>query len=304
MFLNRKNSAKAFLGLGAILVSFVMGAPARGDDSVADPSQVPALDMAHVPAPAPGFEQQWSSWCRRTDLMLKTARRSAEAALQYGDYTSASRLLREGLVKANQSGSYFRQQGPITARAVYRGVVLADAIQSASANELNGVRTLTYFLFSYYDFVFEAIRDLDLPLYLPYRSCGLCDRVNATVFERQFLNYARRQVELVLSTLAEDTGRWSEPVYPIGAPTAFLKALEISAGYAAQDIRESLWSSRHACAADQLMHLSQDLAAYNGGAGGGYYDEVDAVNRSYREASRLLDELNEHGCGYSRRSRW
>ena len=72
---------------------------------------------------------------------------------------------------------------------------------------------------------------------------------------------------------------------------AFLKALEISSMNAAQDLQESLWGSRYACVIGSLMTVSQKLAQFNSHLPSGYYDVVDAVNRSYIEARQALHAM-------------
>jgi len=264
-------------------------------------NSAPAL-AAEAPLSDQAVESM-SAWCDNTRELLMRARRDAESSLYRWDYAAAETRLRQGLADADAAGRRFRNGGPLTARAISRGIQLSSELATATAQSPQGPRTRVYFLFNYYDFLVDTVENLDLPLYLPYRRCGMCDRVNATLFEERFVNYARSQLALVLDTLAEASGGYgSAPVVPVGSPEGFLKALEFSAANAASDLRESLWSARYSCAASQLLAVSRELSRFNAGKASQYYDEVDAVNRSYFEVDSTLQAMDQMDCGS--RHRW
>lgn len=246
--------------------------------------------------------ENMSAWCDNTRELLLRARRDAEISLYRWDYAAAESRLRQGLVDADAAGRRFRNGGPLTVRAISRGIQLSAELAAATAQSSHGPRTRVYFLFNYYDFLVDTVENLDLPLYLPYRHCGLCNRVNATLFEQRFVYYARSQLSLVLNTLAEaSSGFASAPIVPVGSPEGFLKALELSAANTASDLRESLWSARYSCAASQLVSVSRELSRFNAGQVSQYYDEVDAVNRSYFDVDSTLHAMDDMDCGSRRR---
>ena len=268
---------------------------------------VSTLPAAAAAADAPLSDQAvetMSAWCNNTREQLLRARRDAEYSLYRGDYGAAEARLRQGLVDADAAGRRFRNGGPLTARALARGIRLSDALASSTAQSPQGPRTRVYFLFNYYDFLVDTVENLDLPLYLPFRHCGMCDRVNASLFEERFVSYAKSQLSLVLDTLAETTGGYGDttPVVPVGSPEGFLKALEISAANAASDLQESLWSARYSCAVSKLFTVSHELSRFNAGQASAYYDEVDAVNRSYVDVDSTLRSMDRMDCGA--RHRW
>ena len=88
----------------------------------------------------------------------------------------------------------------------------------------------------------------------------------------------------------------------MGAPVVFLNALETMTAYAANDLSSSLWAVRYSCAINRLAMLSTRLHQFNAkgtapGSVGGYLNEAEAVNRSYYEASYILNHLQVgFGC--------
>jgi len=233
-----------------------------------------------------------SRWCTDALRTLDLARRDADVAYYRGDLMTAKGHLMNGLERS-QAGNNFRNAGPLTARAIARGIVLAREIDAATQAELNGARTTVYFLFRYYDFVAIVADRLDYPFYIPFTNCRGCRLAEEAIFEHRFLDYTKEQVQLVMDSLTESTGDLRRgAVFPIGAPEAFLHALELSSTYASQDLRESLWASRYACQIDSLNQLASRLAS------GAYLDEVDAVNSAYLMARDILEEIQPgKGCG-------
>ena len=235
-----------------------------------------------------------SAWCNNALRVLDQARMRARMAYAYGDYAVTKQHLVTGLTQAGSNSSQFRSTGPITARAIQRGITLATAIDSASAGDPSGARTVVYFLFKYYDFIARVARDLDLPFYIPYQNCGMCGDFNETLFEQKFTEFAKEQLSNVLYTLAENTGY---RVTPIGVPRAFLTALAMTAGATAQDLRSSLWSRRYACEIIQLEQLCARINAYLSGSRFEYPSEFEAVNAAFREAEWIVQRIGTVGAG-------
>lgn len=245
-----------------------------------------------------------SQWCNDVLRILGDAKERASQALAMGDYERAKSALMQGLYRARPSESF--GQRPLTSRAIARGIELAQSIQRAVQGEPSEARTNTHFLFRYYDFLFDTAQGLDLPLYLPYfRTRGGCHScgIDADDIESRFVQYAGEQIRVILTSLAETQGG---PVFPLGSPKAFLKALELTTKYAALDLRESLWGTHYACAIRDLEEMSYRLNRFNLGDHSTYRNEFEAVNTSYFEVRRSLDEMNPYrGCEYrsSRRDR-
>jgi hypothetical protein len=264
-----------------------------------------------VPAPAEVFAQQpprdrrgdtyrdpLADWCRDTLLRLREARRYARDASSRGDAESARLQLVRGMTSALGSGA---DDGLLTRRALRRGIEIARAIEREAAQARTSARTAAYFLFAYYDFLEEVIETLDLPYSIHDRDCDRCrDEDFDLNYEQAFVDYARRQVEVVLQTLVDD--RRAGGLTPIGTPSAYFAALEVSAEGAAHDLRDSLWASRYACQIRGLEGLAARLGAHLRG-GGPYRNDVQALRWSHAEASDLVAELDNGSNCRSRRGR-
>lgn len=235
-------------------------------------------------------------WCQDSVRILREARERASQALSMGDYHHAKRQLIRGLEAANRGSNLNRTQGPLTGRATYRGVQLAHELERALQGSRAKDSTIVHFLFGYYEFVFYVAEQLDIPYYIPYRRCGTaCDARDDEQYDRALQLFAKEQVNVVLTTLADPGNR---NIYPKGDPTGYLVALEASLGYAACDLRETLRAARFSCSILALESLQGRLAEFNRNPSSSVYrSEPEAVTSSYYEAADILTELNaEQGC--------
>ncbi|MGK5082554.1 hypothetical protein WDW37_04545 [Bdellovibrionota bacterium FG-1] len=266
--------------------------PAPPPYGESDPGSDPGSMM-----PMPIFQNDPSYlWCGNVLAVLQEARDQADMALSMGNAQSAQQILMSGLRQAAAPG--FQIQ-PLTARAIARGPQLASAVTAVVAGAPNGLQTATHFLLGYYDFIIHVANDLDLSYYIPYQYCHRrhCGdyAVDEGAFEERFVEYAKAQVQLVLDNLAESYGY---QVFPIGNPRAYLKALELTTGYAVNDLQQSLWSARYACGIQSLARLRQRLASFNAGSPIPYQgNPVIAVSSSYQETQDILGSINVgYGC--------
>jgi len=231
-------------------------------------------------------------WCHDVIGILEEAKRMSIPQFQRGDFSQASETLVNGLRRALGEDRH-SHNGLLTDRALRRGIWLAQAIQQAAEGNANGARTIYYFLGKYFDFVEATIENLDVPYYYPYHRCHSCypnERLGE--FETHYLQYINNQVAVVLDTLAEETRNYySSYVVPVGSADVFLKALSLSASFAADDLLESPFSARYACSIARLREIHDRIE------NGTFGDAIDAVNGSYVEARRALEQL-EPRCGY------
>lgn len=290
----------------AVFVSTVLSTSANAG-SRKTPQRMKALSQAAQPEGAHSSTERkpWGdvlSWCNQAIQILENASVQARPWLFRGQYLKAKSILIQGLVAANQAGFNNPQNSPVTARAIERGVTLASKIDAAVGDNELGVKTTAYFLSRYYSFVLRTAREFDLPIYIPYYGgCGSC-AIDEYVFEQRMIQFAREQVELVIDTLSEQQGGI---VYPLGNPKAFLIALQVSAGAAAQDLRFSLWGARYACVISQLEWVSSQLADYLRGAGLAYANDIDAVNLSALQARQAIDSISVgYGCMQRGQGTW
>ncbi|MEK6707084.1 MAG: hypothetical protein AABZ06_15005 [Bdellovibrionota bacterium] len=248
--------------------------------------------------PSPSMHQgdRIASWCNQVLARLRQARNEAIQARNLGYMSDAVTRLVNGLTDANNMDQAFKN-GPLTSRALSRGVFMANTVATAIQGEHNADMTMLRLLFRYYSFIEHVTSDLDLPLFIPYYSCGYCSErgpANNNLFEQRFLRYAREQVEMVLEALAQEIRQPGlPPVVPAGAPAAFLTAVSLSSASAAMDLRESVQSARFACVIQGLETLSNRIS------NSGYYNDVQAVNDAFFEARHWVSQLNVQGCGSS-----
>lgn len=244
-------------------------------------------------------------WCQDSLAALQIAREQAMVALSKLHYRAARDILAQGLRNAQSDGYAGAPNGPLTARAIKRGIRISEAVNSAVEGAPNGLKTSVHFMLSYYAFVEKVAREVDFPAYIPYYHHGRCEdcgAVDPETFENLFVQYARDELSQVLEHLASEDG---DHVFPLGNAAGFLKALELTASFAAWDLRSSLWAARYACAIERLSGLSARLQSYNAGATAFFNSDYEAVNSAYREAQDLVSRIEpSFGCNGGYRDGW
>lgn len=258
--------AFTFLGMTVATVNVASGHP-------------PAFVTSRSPCDSCDSTEQW---CDSTLARLRDAKVSALRFASFGDFARAENILINGLLQVTPSPAYLRTPGVLSARAIRRGLQIVAQLPPDP-------RVTTHFLVRYYDFISDTAQRLDLAIYLPYLREGR----QADDFEARFVEYAQEQLRVVLYTLAGVDGH---RVYPAGTPATFLRATAMAAGFAARDLRESLWSLRYACVVRDLEALEGRLVQFNGGDASYYRDSFDAVNASYYEAKVLADRMRGDYC--------
>ena len=244
----------------------------------------PPLHPPYTPPPGPPI---FSSWCRDRLMALNQAEYEARALYSRSRFDDALLALENGLHRAKDQVQQ-EYTGALTVNAILRGDAILEELKKTTAPGPKQSRTLAYFLFEYFGFIRQVANELDNTYYVPYRGgYGQCQ--DPIEFEYKFIEFAKRQVELVLNDLALSDRR-TGAVYPIGLPESFLKALEMTASYLAYDLNNSLFATRYACDIDQLNYLSNRLHVYNT-TKQGYIDDFDAVNASASQAAYLVGQI-------------
>lgn len=221
-------------------------------------------------------------WCRDRLQELSFAESNAVVLLNTGRYTDALATLEAGLTQAALQVQT-SHQGAMTVSAVLRGVELTKEMKAASTGQINATRSLVFFLLKYYQFIRDVANNLDRLYYSPM-PCGYCNSTGNYDFEQRYMQYSRKQLSLVIDQLTQTVYQAGQRViYPVGNVTAYLKALELSTGYASSDILYSVFASRYACAAEALGSVSYNLTLYLAGQGG-YIDEFWAVQMATQQA--------------------
>lgn len=224
-----------------------------------------------------------AEWCSRVATMLRREKRNAEFAVRNGELAVAEQIVIDALVTAAESMEFDPDLGaPLTKTYIDRGLMISQALDETLRFHRQALMTKLNFLFSYVDFVVKVDSELDRPFYINYRfghsSCW--DRCRLSLsdtcysecqpafsfkgFQRRYLEFARRQLDMVVSVFTEAVYTPEYTGYrPLGAPEAFLKAAELEAGYVADDISENLYAYAQACAVRRLEEVEATLQMYN-----------------------------------------
>lgn len=236
-------------------------------------------------------------WCDNVLRELAHTRRNADDAMAHGDYAQAQYLLSQGLSAAATAPiNPYAHNGPITSRAIQNVLAVSNAVIQASQGATNSLRTNVYFLYRAYDFISNVAYNLDVTYYIPYRHRCRDEEFDMREYEDHYLAYVQEEVQMVLDTLAQASG--GDFVTPIGAPRAFLAALSVATLSASNDLRQSIFATYYACTIEHLADLSSTLASYLQ-SGQNYYNEPDAFQRSYHEASHLVARITYRAsCEY------
>lgn len=242
-----------------------------------------------------------TAWCNDILRKLRSAMRDsvrARSRLQTADAVAA---LMAGLENAAASDVGWKT-GPLTVRAVNRGIEIARKVSTAILGAKNHDMTMLHFLDAYYDFIQNVANHVDLPYFVPYLECGRCDGrnlVNNAVFEQRFFEYAVSQVELIINTM---TRKYYEPTLPppfdastppvvtAGPAGAFLTSLAYMASETALDLRETAGANSYACPILALEDLSAKIS------GGNYFNEIEATVTAYVDARDAVSALKSRAC--------
>ena len=182
-------------------------------------------------------------WCNNIVEQLERSLNFAQMQESRGQFQEAASTLVNGLAQANSSVS--ARKGPMTARAIARGLQLSSVIRNSMGGQPNAVRSVVLFVSQYYQFIIDVATQLDIPYYIPYNGCRQCGGQGSIQdFEQNFITFAKREVQIVLDTLVVSSGYG---VVPVGSTSAFVNVLAHSAQYAANDLRESPFVAQYAC---------------------------------------------------------
>lgn len=243
-----------------------------------------------------GFDQESredfgsiSSYCRDRLKVLTNAKRHAALEAQRGNYVDSAKILKAALLTAHSQLNH-RYSSALTSKAIKRGVILLANLEAAQETRQKA-RTINHFLFSYFDFIEEVSNRLDIPFYQP--GNGGFSRIFAsnTQFERLFVNFAHKQVQMVLETMTTTDSEGL--IYPIGSTNMLLTALKITTQAMADDLSESIFAAKFACQIDSLEIVSYNIDKYLT-AGDFYSDDATAVQEFVSDTQRALG--GDRGC--------
>ncbi|MGK5082549.1 hypothetical protein WDW37_04520 [Bdellovibrionota bacterium FG-1] len=246
-----------------------------------------------------------SQWCRGSQVILDQAR--DEAAMQdlLQDSAGAVSLLMQGLEQALRAQliNPVEPKDSLTRQAIERGLRLGRALRAqadAQGDNLEGVKS---FLLSYYSFVKYVSNEIDLPIFIPFHGCRArteagCNQFDEGAYERRFVEYARRQIQLYSDNFVLNApASGGVETFPVHNGAQALKVLEFITQWAAEDLSQSLRSARYACAITDLMQINGKLAAFNGGNHAVYGGDVRyALNLASDKVNEVL-ALISNGCG-------
>ncbi|MBY0414051.1 MAG: hypothetical protein K2Q18_07790 [Bdellovibrionales bacterium] len=231
------------------------------------------------------LDQGVASFCRDRLAVMRTAYRRAQIESSRGNAQLSAEILLNGLKQAAlQIGP--RYSNTLTAKAITRGVRLVAALQ-ASTNDRQKVRSINYFLNSYYNFVERVSRDLDVPYFQPGR-CGFCNANDE--FEQNFITFAKEQLEMVLGSMTTDN---RGIIYPVGSPRVLLTAIKVTSINMAADLSESLWATRFACTIRELQDISIEAGSYLKGTSYAAND-FEAIQELVSRSRNAADSIG--GC--------
>jgi hypothetical protein len=231
------------------------------------------------------------AWCRGSLGLLAEARSEAILAALDDELAQGYRLLQDGMLRALERARGEDAYSSITWRALSRGIELAQLID-ALADELDPRHeTRLTFLLRYYEFLERTALQLDLPHYVPWTG----GKVDERLFETRFVEYAHEQLAWLLETFTTPSAVYGATPKLLST-RSYLGALEFVVAYTIDDLSESLWSAKHACAIEELTLIGEKLAAHNADNAAYYRDDRRAVNLTHTQLSRISRGL-KHGCG-------
>jgi hypothetical protein len=230
------------------------------------------------------------AWCRGSQGILAEARGEAMMAALDDDLEAGYQALLRGMARALERAEGEDAYSSLTWRALSRGIELAGALESIDPDLDPRFEMRMAFFLRYYAFLDRVAKDLDVPYYVPARG----GHVDESRYETRFVDYAREQLSWLLETFTEQSSVFG--VIPRLPASTYLMALEFVTAYVTDDLAESLWAARHACAIEELRLIHEKLAAHNAGNLAYYRDDRRAVNATHTQLMRIGRGLGQ-GCG-------
>jgi hypothetical protein len=224
-------------------------------------------------------------WCQDKVRVLKNYKNRASSAYSYGKHQKSFSILKAGLIRASeQIQDYYT--GSMTAKAIKRGLRVIDIMENDTSGEVLQIKTLNFFLFEYYNFIFKVAYKLDLPYYQSGR-CYFCQINSHRKYEKLYVRFAKKQVQMVMNTMAEEIVDYGVPtITPLGDPKGFLSSLQFMTKAMAKDLEHSVYSRKFTCMISDLHSVSNDLRD------GVDPDEYWAIQNSYYRVQQILGERN------------
>jgi hypothetical protein len=236
-----------------------------------------------------------TAWCNSTIEVLGQAEAAAAEARIFGGSDAEVQALNAGLTQAAEQGAWPGAQGPLTYRALQRGIQISSELQQAMGTVNGGTRTIAYFLHGYYEFVRRVVREFDV-YFIPRtycRGCGYSVPDYAYEIERHTVDFAAAELKVAADRLATNSGDRPYPVGPADAPSiAFLTVLKDMTGYVVEDLRPSLMASPFACMIMSLEQMQAD-ATQSLTPGNSEYQRAYDFQRLYGEAQYFAGQLSQ-----------
>ena len=228
-----------------------------------------------------------SSYCKDRLSDLREAKRMAQQESQLQNFDRSTKILEQGLREAASKISP-RFKNALTSKAIMRGVELIDELKDVK-NDVRKLRTLNFFLGSYYNFIESVAGKVDIPYFM---EGGFTKKLfSNTEFEGLFINFATEQVEMVITNMTSNGyGYNSDVIYPVGSPRMLLIALKQTTSYMANDLSESLFAEHYACTISKLDSVSSNLANYLEGDDSKYDDDYTAVQESVGKIKQVMND--------------
>lgn len=222
-------------------------------------------------------DENFAMWCKDKMSQLRNSKERALMFYVNNDIAGSISVLKDGLERASTDSDRF-QTMPLTLKSILRGVAISNEVEVATSNDKNHLRAFNYYLNKYYEFIFDVANNLDIPFFENTR-CGYC-RSTGEKYERLFTRYAFEQVKMVLDSFAVNHGG---AVYPKGSLNTFTTSLKHSSANAANDLRESIFSTFYACKIVALEDLESDLVTSR------YPNQVIAFRSFYAQAQSIVN---------------
>lgn len=222
-------------------------------------------------------EENFNIWCK--DKLTKLQKAKSQALMFYlnNDIQGSINLLEEGLKTAAEDTDKL-QSLPLTIKAIKRGADITTSVKLATSSDTNHLRALNYFLNEYYEFIIEVANNLDIPFFENTR-CGYC-RATTDKFERLFVRFAFKQVQMILDSFAINHAGM---VYPKGSVKTFTTGLKMTSLNASTDLKESILAQFYSCKIMALEELATDLETNR------YPNEVLAFRNFYAQAAEVVN---------------
>lgn len=203
-----------------------------------------------------------AGWCDNQLTALRIARNDAIFASNNGDFSSAKRILQNGL--SNASRNTFGENGPLTQMLIHRGSVFSRELDTylTQIGDFNKDKEIVTFLEAQFDLIEDVSINIDVPYYTP-GNCGYC-QANFRNFDNELVMVAQKQLDIVINKFViAQHKRNGVKVYPFGGAEFVLKLFEMATYFAKSDLNRSMYRGYYSCRIQTLQMIHGRLLAFN-----------------------------------------